>query len=137
MKIDNNILAISKCMFQNRKDWQYVTDEQKSEFFFIFNRYFSKKYPDLAQRMNDKYQDKILGMNMWFHFMEGKPYPNWFWSKSEKKKETGPLTEKETNLLIRKFNIKFEELEMIIRFHPDEVMEELKYIRDQQKTANK
>jgi len=134
MKIDNNILAISKCMFQNRKDWVHVTDDQKSEFFFIFNRFFSKKYPDLAQKMNDKMQDKVLGMDMWFLFMEGEPYPKWFWSKLEKSKTDMPITEKESDLLVRKFGIKFEELEILLKFHLDEVMEELKYIRNSEKT---
>ena len=35
--IDNNILAISNVMFRDKKDWSKVTDEQKEQFFFIFN----------------------------------------------------------------------------------------------------
>jgi len=131
--IDNNILAISKCMFQNRNDWIYVTEEQKKYFFFIFNRYFSKKYPDMAQLLNDKDMDKSLGMDLWFHFMENKPYPKWFWSKNEKSKEESILTEEEKDLLISKFGFKFEELDMLITYHLDEVKEELKYIKEQKK----
>ena len=38
--IENNILALSNAMFRN-KTWGDVKDEQKEQFFFIFNRYFS------------------------------------------------------------------------------------------------
>jgi hypothetical protein len=133
MKIDNNILAVSKCIFSARNNWKHVTDQQKEDFFFIFNRYFSKEYPEFSQMMNDKNQDKRVGMDLWFHFMEGKPYPDWFWSKSGKEKNSSGLTDKEINLLMRKFQIKFEELEILISYYPDEVKEELKYIKETSK----
>jgi hypothetical protein len=133
MIIDNNVLAISKCMFQERKNWKFVTDEQKSEYFFIFNRYFSKKYPYLAQLLNDKTTNKVAGMDLWFYFMEGKPYPKWFWSKSEKSKDDYLFTEKEVNSLLNKFDIKQEELDLLIKYHLDDVREELKYIKDGEK----
>lgn len=133
MIIDNNVLAISKCMFQERKNWKFVTDEQKELFFFIINRYMSKKYPYLAQLLNDKTTDKVSGMDLWFHFMEGKPYPKWFWSKSEKSKDDSIFSEKEINSLLNKFDIKQEELDLLIEYHLDDVREELKYIKDGEK----
>ena len=133
MIIDNNVLAISKCMFQERKNWKFVTDEQKESFFFIFNRYFSKKYPYLSQLLNDKTTDKVSGRDGWFYFMEGKTYPKWFWSKSEKSKDDSLFTEKEVNSLLNKFDIKQEELDLLITYHLDEVKEELKYIKDGEK----
>ncbi len=133
MIIDNNVLAISKCMFQERNNWKFVTEAQKEQFFFIFNRYFSKKFPELAQLLNDKNQDKVIGMDLWYYFMESKPYPKWFWSKSEKSKDDSFFTEKEMNSLLLKFNIKQEELELLIKYNIDEVKEELKYIKDGEK----
>jgi len=133
MIIDNNVLAVSKCMFQERKNWKFVTDEQKEIFFFIFNRYFSKEFPYLAQLLNDKTTDKVAGMDLWFHFMEGKPYPRWFWSKGEKSKGDSLFTEKEYDCLLSKFDIKKEELDILIKYHLDDVKEELKYIKDGEK----
>jgi hypothetical protein len=133
MIIDNNLLAISKCMFQERNRWKFVTDEQKNDNFFIINRYFSKQYPYLAQLLNDKTTDKVSGMDLWFYFMEGKPYPKWFWSKSEKSKDDSIFSEKEINSLLNKFDIKQEELDLLIEYHLDDVKEELKYIKDGEK----
>ena len=135
MIIDNNVLEISKCMFQERKNWKFVTDEQKESHFFIFNRYFSKKYSYLAQLLNDKTTDKVTGMDLWFHFMEDKPYPKWFWSKSEKSKDDSPFTEKEVNSLLNKFDIEKEELDLLIKYHLNDVKEELKYIKDEEKVT--
>jgi hypothetical protein len=133
MIIDNNLLAISKCMFQERNRWEFVTDEQKNDHFFIINRYFSKQYPYLAQLLNDKTTDKVAGMDLWFYFMEGKPYPKWFWSKSEKSKDDSIFSEKEINSLLNKFDIKQEELNLLIKYHLDDLKEELKYIKDGEK----
>ena len=39
IKFDSPI-AISNVMFRNKEDWSKVSDDQKDQFFFIFNRYF-------------------------------------------------------------------------------------------------
>jgi hypothetical protein len=126
------ITEVFNAMF-TRKEWVKITDEEKSEYFFIINRYMSKKYPYLAQLLNDKTTDKVSGMDLWFHFMEGKPYPKWFWSKSEKSKDDSIFSEKEINSLLNKFDIKREELDLLIEYHLDDVKEELKYIKDGEK----
>ena len=133
MIIDNNVLAISKCMFQERQNWKFVTDTQKETFFFIFNRYFSKKYHNLSQLLNDKTIDKVVGMDLWFYFMEGKPYPKWFWSKSEKQKDKSDLSEKEISNLLKHLDIKKVELDLLMKYHSEEVKEEIKYIKDIEK----
>lgn len=132
-QIEDHLLAISKCMFQDRKSWIFVSDQQKERWFFIINRNMSKKYPYLAQLLNDKSIDKVSGMNLWFHFMEGKPYPKWFWSKSEKSKDNSQFSDKEIESLLNRFNIKPEELDLLIHYHIDDVKEELKYIKDGEK----
>jgi len=128
--VEDNLLAISKCMFQERNNWKFVTDEQKEKWFFIINRNMSKKYPHLTQLLNDKNCDKVASMDLWYYFMEGKPYPKWFWSKSEKTKLDSEFNEKEINSLMIKFDIKREELDLLIKYNLTDVKEELKYIKD-------
>jgi hypothetical protein len=62
--------------------------------------------------------------------MEGKPYPKWFWSKSEKTKLDSEFNEGEINSLMIKFDIKREELDLLIKYNLTDVKEELKYIKD-------
>lgn len=129
MIIEDNILAVSKCIFNNPKNWIYVTDEMKKKYFFIFNRYMSKMYPHAAQLLNDKLMDEITGMNLIHAFLSKKPYPKWFWSKSEKKSQKSLFSDKEIVSLYERFNFKKEELDLLIEFYPNEVKEELKYIK--------
>ena len=131
--IENNILAISNVMFRNKEDCSKVSDDQKDQFFFIFNRYFCKKYPIESQLLNSKSIDKTIGMDLWFHFMKSKPYPKWFWSKSTEKSEKEEFNEKELLMLRQYLDIKSEELDFLIKHHKDEIIEELEYLKKSNK----
>jgi hypothetical protein len=137
MIIDNNPLAIFKAMRDKDKHgndlWIWVTDSQKEQFFFLFNRYYSKKFPQRSQLLNDKLTDKVSGMELIRHTLKDGPYPGWIWSKSEKKEKTDEYTDKEINLLMSSYNIKFEELMFLINFYPQTVKEELKYLKEANK----
>jgi hypothetical protein len=124
------LLKVAKAMFQNRKDWSSITDLDKEECFFVFNRYFSKKYPNRSQLLNDKYQDKIAAMDLWFYFMKSEPYPKWFWSKSEKEKDKSELSDKEIKELLFNLQITRDELDLLIKWYPGLIKEELKYYKD-------
>ena len=128
-----NLLEVTNIMFKDRKDWNKVTDDEKSAYFFIINRYFSKKYPYLAQTLNLKETDKSIGLDLIFNFMMNQPYPKWLWSKSEKKVEKGSISEKDELKLLERWNIKKEELELLIRYYPEEIKEELDYINQSEK----
>ena len=129
MIIEDNILAISNCIFKTPANWVYVTDDMKKKYFFIFNMYMSKKYPQESQFLNDKLQDEIAGMNLIHAFLSRKPYPKWFWSKSEKKEKKSSFTEKELVTLQQKLELTHAELEILVMYHSDEIKDELKYIK--------
>jgi hypothetical protein len=127
--MSKNILEISKIMFKDRHKWNTVTDKEKQLSFFIYNRYFSKRYHSLAQLLNSKEMDYALGMDLIYHYLKDKPYPNWFWSKSDKTKDKNKLfTEKDYKKLMEVFSIKMDEVEILIEYYPDIVKEELDYI---------
>lgn len=132
--IEDNILSISKAMFQNRGDWKLVSQEMKEKYFFIFNRYFSKKYPKMAQLLNDKNINKSIGLDLWFNFMIDKPYPKWFWSKSQEKEKIESIPKKDFDLLMEKLLLnKKEDLEYLVEKFPEIVEEELQFYKKQQK----
>lgn len=132
MKIDDNPLAISKAIFQNKEHWKFVTDKQKEDMFFLFNRNFSKEYPEFSQLLNSKSIDKVSAMDSWYFFMKDKQYPSFFWKKEEKEKKlnTKEISESYFNLLLIKLNLnKKEDLNYLIDNHKEEVLEELKYYK--------
>jgi hypothetical protein len=123
------LIDVANAMFRHRNNWKLITNEDKEKYFFIFNRFFSKKYPTKSQFLNIKNIDKSSSMDIWFHFMENKPYPKWFWSKSEKK-INGFIDEKDINLLSEKLEIdNFSDIEYLILNFPEIIKEELKFYK--------
>lgn len=120
----NNIIGVFDAMIKNKSNWKYVTDKQKEEFSFIFNRYFSKKYIEQAALMNLKGIDKVLIMDLWYNFMLTQPFPKWFWSKSEKT-DKPKITEKEFKMLVIKLKVKPDDINYLIDKHPEFIKDEL------------
>ena len=126
------ITDVANALFTNKSNWDNITDEDKEKFFFIFNRYFSKKYTEQAQLLNLKNIDKVSAFNTWYYFMLKKPYPKWFWSKSEKS-EKSDISEKDYKLLLKRMKIKDIDLDYLIENHTDFIKEELKYYKQLEK----
>ena len=126
------LIDVANAMFKNKSDWSKITDEDKEKFFFIFNRYFSKMYPEKSQLLNLKNINKVTSMDLWYYFMLKKPYPKWFWSKSESKEKT-EISEKDFKFLLEKLKVKPMDLEYLIQNHLDFVKEELKFYKNLEK----
>jgi hypothetical protein len=122
------LIDVAKAIFTNKNNWKNISDEDKERFFFIFNRYFAKKYPEKSQLLNLKVIDKVSALDLWYHFMLNKPYPNWFWSKSEKGVKSD-ISEKEYKLLLLNLKIKDIDLDYLIEHHIEFIKEELSYIK--------
>jgi hypothetical protein len=121
------LIDVFKAMIQ-RGSWDKITVEEKEKNFFIFNRYFSKVYPEQAQLLNLKNIDKVVGMELWYQFMKTEPYPDWFWSKSEKS-DKPILAPKDYKMLLVSLKVKPDDLDYLIEKHFDFVKEELGYLK--------
>jgi hypothetical protein len=109
-------------------NWDSITAEEKEKNFFIFNRFFSKRYVEYSNLLNVKNIDKVVAMDLWYHFMKTEPYPRWFWSKSDKN-DKNILSNSEYKLLLRHFFIKPEDLDYLINHHFDFIKDELDYLK--------
>jgi len=123
------LIDVANAMFRFRDKWSKITIEEKEKFFFIFNRYFSKKYTTKAYLLNMKNIDKSTSMDLWYHYMSDKGYPSWFWSKSPKINEG--FDDKDYKLLLEKLSLnKNEDLDYLIINYPDLIKEELKFYKN-------
>lgn len=121
------LIDVFKAMMR-KGSWEKITIEEKEKNFFIFNRYFSKRYPEQAQLLNLKNIDKVVGMELWYQFMKTEPYPDWFWSKSEKS-DKPILAPKDYKMLLFSLKVKPDDLDYLIEKHFDFVKEELSYLK--------
>ena len=126
------LLEVFKALISKKNDWDKVTDDDKDKNFFIINRLMSKKYSDKSQLFNLKTIDSVSAMNLWHYFIITKPYPNWFWSKSEKV-EKSEMPKKDYRLLLKSLQIKDIDLDYLIDRHPDFIQEELKWLKKENK----
>jgi hypothetical protein len=122
-----NLKLVADAMFYKKHDWVNISDEEKESCFFIFNRYFSKKYPELSQLLNLKSIDKISAMDLWYNYMLSKPYPNWFWSKSDSSIEKPKISKKDIELLVKKLELKESDIHYLVENNYEIIKEELKY----------
>lgn len=121
-----NLKLVADAMFYKKNNWVNIPDEEKESCFFIFNRYFSKRYIEKSQQLNLKTIDKVTSMDLWYTFMLDKPYPKWFWGKVPSK-EKSKLSKKDFELLVKTLKLKESDIEYLIEYHNDFIKEELKY----------
>jgi hypothetical protein len=125
----NSLLDIFNCMFKNKKDWAYISDADKEYYFFIINRYLSKKYPEKAQLFNIKNINKVVALDLWYFYLLDKPYPKWFWSKSKSNTSEEKISKSQYISLLKHLRIKNVDLDYLLDNNMDFVNEELKYIK--------
>ncbi len=119
---------VANAMFKYRRKWVSITVEDKEKFFFIFNRFLSKIYPEKAQLLNLKNINKAAAFDTWFYFMKDEPYPDCFWSKSEKS-EKSDIKEADYESLLKHLSIKDVDLDYLIENCAEFIKEELNYLK--------
>ena len=118
---------IVDAMFAQKTKWVYITNKDKEEFFFIFNRFMSKQYPKQANYFNDKTIDKASAMDIWFSFLKSEVRtPYWFWKGATKKK--APVI-KDWKLIEEYYEASIEDIYYWCEMFPDDVKSEIKRIK--------
>lgn len=119
--------TIVNIIFTNKKDWSKLNDQDKETFFFIFNRYMSKKFPKQAQFFNDKSIDKATAMDVWFSFLQKETrLPIWFWRGPTKKKDP---TIKDWKVVLDFWECSKDDIYLLCEMFPKELKEEIKRIQ--------
>ena len=120
-------------IFKKQSDYKKLSNEDKEKFFFIINRKMARMYPVHAQFLNKKYIDKSNSMDIWFNFFVKKGsngIPNWYWgSKKKTTKEKSIIKKDEIEFLKKLYDIKENDIQFLIDFFPEELLQEVKKIR--------
>jgi hypothetical protein len=125
----NKWMEVVDCIFVNKEKYSKLTDEDKSGSFFIINRKFAKKYPKVAQFLNNKSIDKASAMDIWFNtFKEQQGIPGWYWSTKSKKDTPKVKKEKNYDKIADRYNLKEEEMRFLIKFFKKDLDKDLKQI---------
>jgi len=133
----SNLKEVINCLIKDRSNYRKLSLKDKEDNFFIINRLLSKKYTIFANKLNLKNIDKSLALDVWFIFLGGEikngnidfRFWKWFWSKSPKEKIDNNLSEKDNKYLIERLDIDQEDLNFLLKFYEEDVMDEMKYFK--------
>lgn len=125
-----DLSKVGKAMFSYKNMWVNITKEEKEEAFFIFNRYFSKTYPELSLKLNNsKNLDKEVCMDIWFRYMVDKPIPPTFWTKVDIPKKKNKYSEVDIKRVMLAEDMDRQGVLYLMEHHQDLIDEELKYYK--------
>jgi len=81
-------IEIVDYIFKNKEMYKTLTDEEKTDGFFMINRKFAKQYPKVAYFLNNKSLNKPMALDFWFLFFRNvHTIPGWYWNTTTKVKE--------------------------------------------------
>lgn len=127
------LIDVFNSMFKDRSKWKNLTNEDKEKFFFIINRYMSKKFPEKSKLLNDKLINKVSAMDTWYLFTNDMNYPKWFWSKSSKsnkKEKEVSISVDEINKVCLELELKIEDVYYLLNNYPEIISEEVSFYRN-------
>lgn len=129
----DKLFNFTKIFFGNNPKYHDVTNYQKKKHRFMMNRFMAIRYPDTAERFNVNKINPVAVINLWR--IVGRKYnrtPQWFWTKTKKPKEKKSKTfvpsEDTVKFYLRKQQISQRDLNDAMKFHEDEILEELERI---------
>lgn len=126
---------VVKYLLKDRHKYKTIPVKDKESKFFIINRFLSKRFPEQAQKFNKKTIDKSLAMDLWFLFLRHEKRNeifNWFWSKVPSNVNL-KISDGDSKLLMSKYELRKEDIDMLVMYHIDFIEEELKYFKELKK----
>lgn len=127
---DINLTYIIKSLFNERSNFQYLTENDKTKWGFIINRMLSKKFPDYAQKLNVRSGDFGMVLNLWWIYIgthNDKNYYSWIWVTGSKKSN---IDKKTIDIVLNRFPfLSIEDIEYLYEHHLDIFKEEVKYYK--------
>lgn len=126
--INDALFDVCNVLVKDKHKFSELPDNLKEKYFFIINRYLSKRYPNFAKELNHKKIDKALAFDTWYYFLHDKPNPKWMWSKSEKIEKESGLSDKEKVMLLKYYGVRLEDVDYLNNWFPKEVKDDLKWL---------
>jgi len=126
----NKWMEVVDCIFVNKHKYNELTDKDKIDSFFIINRKFAKKYPNIAQFFNNKSIDKASAMDQWFEkFKNQQEIPGWYWTTKSKKNTDKVKKEKDYDKIIKRYGLTEEEMKFLTEFFKKDLDNDLKQLK--------
>lgn len=110
--------------FRDDKEWENISNTDKSKNFFMFNRYMAMKFPLQAHGFNNTKIDPIKIVN-WFRdlFVTKNVELGFIWTSTGKKEKAAkkkPIPQEVLKFLCEKYEVSMREMNYLMEFYPAE-----------------
>jgi hypothetical protein len=125
-----SFIDIINIIFEKKQEYINISDEDKENNFFIINRKFSRKYPQVGNMFNNKHVDKASVIDKWFRFFKNiYTTPGWYWGNKKNNKKTNNinvLSDDDITILREVYNLKKNDIDYLMKNFKSDLLKQLK-----------
>jgi hypothetical protein len=128
------LFDLTKIIFTNPSQYQKLKNSEKSKHFFMINRFFSIKYPTTAQSLNRNGINPWAVVDLWqLVACRFQRVPGWIYTKTKKlnKEKTWTPNPEVSKLWMERNGLGERELNLAIKFNPEEMKKSFSLIEKQ------
>lgn len=127
-----DLSSVMKKIFIDRSEYKNISIKDKESFFFIINRYITKRYPNVSISLNMKNINKSLALDLLFlKVNKDNYYHTWIWDRKKTKTAKGELSNSDISLLIKELELKdMSDIDLLYKTNREELIKTLKEIKN-------
>lgn len=130
-KVD--FITLANIIFKDKSKYEYVSDEEKSDCFFILNRKCAIKYLKQAQFFNNKNIDRASAIDLWYNvfYKTTNGTPDWWWRTSQKAKPKikSEFTAADIKLIKEYYDITDCDIKFLIKYYSEKMKLDIKRLK--------
>jgi hypothetical protein len=130
-KVD--FITLANIIFKDKNKYEYVSDEEKENSFFILNRKFAIKYLKQAQFFNNKNIDKSSAIDVWYQvfYKTTNGAPDWWWRTSQKSKEKikSEFSAADLKLIKEYYELTDYDVKFLVKYYSDKLKLDIKRLK--------
>lgn len=130
-KVD--FITLANIIFKDKNKYEYVSDEEKENNFFILNRKYAIKYLKQAQFFNNKNIDKASAIDVWYQvfYKTTNGTPDWWWKTSQKSKEKikSEFTAADLKFIKEYYQLTDNDIKFLVKYCSDKLKLDIKRLK--------
>lgn len=130
-KVD--FITLANIIFKDKTKYEYVSDEEKHDCFFILNKKFAIKYLKQAQFFNNKNIDRASAIDVWYHvfYKTTNGTPDWWWRTKQppKIKTKSEFTNVDIKLIKEYYDITDSDINFLIKYFSEKLKLDIKRLK--------
>jgi hypothetical protein len=128
-KVD--FITLANIIFKDKDKYNFISDEEKENNFFVLNRKFAFKYLKQAQFLNNKNINKASAIDLWYQifYKTTNGIPQWWWKTKQQAKPKSEFSSADLKLVKKHYNISDNDISFLVKFYNQKLKEDIKRLK--------